>query len=173
MTKLFTVIAATLFAVVAIATGAEAGFNVRLNAPAGFSEVHKAGCGGGGYGRSYRRVYQSVRRSKPRAQVASRHESKPAVVAKAEAEAPLQTAAVAPEETTSTAEIENSSITTDKQVAKVETPKVEKVAEKPAEKPAKKSDKKAEKKVASAGELGCKSFFPSVGMTLSVPCDKN
>ena len=48
MTKLLTVIAATLLAVTAIASGAEAGFNVRIKAPAGFSEVHKAGCGGGG-----------------------------------------------------------------------------------------------------------------------------
>lgn len=30
---------------------------------------------------------------------------------------------------------------------------------------------KSKRKVAAAGELGCKSFFPSVGMTLSVPCD--
>ena len=48
MNKLLAAIAATLLAVTAIASGAEAGFNVRINAPAGFSEVHKAGCGGGG-----------------------------------------------------------------------------------------------------------------------------
>ena len=30
---------------------------------------------------------------------------------------------------------------------------------------------KPRRKVAAAGELGCKSFFPSAGVTLSVPCD--
>ena len=164
MNKLLTVIAATLLAVTAIASGAEAGFNVRIKAPADFSEVHKAGCGGGGgASRVYRRArYQSVRRSKPRAEVASRTNSKPAVVAKAETEAP---AAVPIEETADVAQIENSSITTEEKVAEVKKPKTEKkVAEKPA--------KKAEQKVATAGDLGCKTFFASVGMTLSVPCDQ-
>jgi len=162
MNKLLTVIAATLLAVTAIASGAEAGFNVRIKAPADFSEVHKAGCGGGGgASRVYRRArYQSVRRSKPRAEVASRTVSKPAVVAKAETEAP---AAEPIEETADVAQIENSSITTEEKVAEVKKPKTEKkVAEKPA--------KKAEQKVATAGDLGCKTFLASVGMTLSVPC---
>ena len=162
MNKLLAAIAATLLAVTAIASGAEAGFNVRINAPAGFSEVHKAGCGGGGgISRSYRRAAsQSVRRSKPRVQVASRTVAKPAVVAKAETEAP---AAEPIEETADVAQIENSSITTEEKVAEVKKPKTEKkVAEKPA--------KKAEQKVATAGDLGCKTFFASVGMTLSVPC---
>ena len=165
MNKLLTVIAATLLAVTAIASGAEAGFNVRIKAPAGFSEVHKAGCGGGGgASRAYRRArYQSVRRSKPRVEVASRTVSKPAVVAKAETEAPV--AAEPIEDTTDVAQIENSSITTEEKTAEVKKPKTEKkVAEKPA--------KKAEQKVATAGDLGCKTFFASVGMTLSVPCDQ-
>jgi len=164
MNKLLTVIAATLLAVTAIASGAEAGFNVRINAPTGFSEVHKAGCGGGGASRANRRAaYQSVRRSKPRVQVASRTVSKPAVVAKAETEAPATAEPI--EEAESIAQIENSSITTEKKVAEIQKPKTEKkVAEKPA--------KKAEQKVAAAGDLGCKTFFASVGMTLSVPCDQ-
>ena len=67
------------------------------------------------------------------------------------------------EETADVAQIENSSITTEEKVAEVKKPKTEKkVAEKPA--------KKAEQKVATAGDLGCKTFFASVGMTLSVPC---
>ena len=163
MNKLLTVIAATLLAVTAIATGAEAGFNVRIKAPAGFSEMHKAGCGGGGgASRSYRRAtYQSVRRSKPRVEVASRTVSKQAVVAKADSKAPV--AAEPIEETENVAQIENSSITSEQKVSEIKTPKIEKkVAEKPA--------KKAEQKVAAAGELGCKTFFASVGMTLSVPC---
>jgi hypothetical protein len=166
MNKLLTVIAATLLAVTAIASGAEAGFNVRIKSPAGFSEVHKAGCGGGGgASRSYRRAaYQSVRRSKARVHVATRTVSKAAVVAKAETEAPAVAEPI--EEAENIAQIENSSITTEKKVAEIKTPKTEKkVAEKPA--------KKAEQKVATAGDLGCKTFFASVGMTLSVPCDKN
>ena len=161
MTKLLAAIAATFLAITAIASGAEAGFNVRINAPTGFSEVHKAGCGGGGggYSRSYRRAaYQSVRRSKRRVEVASRKVSKPAVVAKAEPK--VEPVDAAPEQTV--AEVENSSIST-AEVA------VEKVAEVKVEKPVK---KQIEQKVASAKDLGCKTFFASVGMTLSVPCAK-
>jgi hypothetical protein len=155
MTKLLTVIAATFLAIAAIASGAQAGFNVRINAPAGFSELHKAGCGGGGGGyRSYRRsAYQSVRRTKRRVEVATRTVSKPAVVAKAEAKP-------APKEETveKVAEVENSSISSEEKVA-------EAIVETPA--------KKAEQKVATAAkDLGCKTFFASVGMTLSVPCAK-
>ncbi|MFA6140017.1 MAG: hypothetical protein WC684_04775 [Hyphomicrobium sp.] len=162
MTKLLAAIAATFLAITAIASGAEAGFNVRINAPAGFSEVHKAGCGGGGggYGRSYRRAaYQSVRRTKRRVEVASRKVSKPVVVAKAEPK--VEPVEAAPEQTV--AEVENSSISTDETVA------VDKVAEVKVEKPVK---KQIEQKVASAKDLGCKTFFASVGMTLSVPCAK-
>ena len=161
MTKLLAAIAATFLAITAVASGAEAGFNVRINAPTGFSEVHKAGCGGGGggYSRSYRRAaYQSVRRSKRRVEVASRKVSKPAVVAKAEPK--VEPVDAAPEQTV--AEVENSSIST-AEVA------VEKVAEVKVEKPVK---KQIEQKVASAKDLGCKTFFASVGMTLSVPCDQ-
>jgi hypothetical protein len=160
MTKLLAAIAATFLAITAIASGAEAGFNVRINAPTGFSEVHKAGCGGGGgYGRSYRRAaYQSVRRTKRRVEVASRKVSKPAVVAKAEPK--VEPVDVAPEQTV--AEVENSSISTEEGA-------VEKVAEVKVEKPVK---KQIEQKVASAKDLGCKTFFASVGMTLSVPCAK-
>ena len=173
MTKLLTVIAATFLAIAAIASGAEAGFNVRINAPAGFSEVHKAGCGGGGggYSRAYRRrvVRQSVRRSKPKVQVASRV-SKPAVIAKAE---PKQEPVEAPGE--ELAEIENSSIVSaaDKVAqAKIETPE-----KKLAQDVAKITTEEAAQKVASAvKDVGCKTFFASVGMTLSspreVPCAK-
>ena len=157
MTKLLTVIAATFLAIAAIASGAQAGFNVRINAPAGFSELHKAGCGGGGGGggyRSYRRAaYQSVRRTKRRVEVASRTVSKPAVVAKAETKPAPKEVAVE-----KVAELENSSISSEEKVA-------EAIVETPAKKP--------EQKVATAAkDLGCKTFFASVGMTLSVPCAK-
>jgi hypothetical protein len=165
MTKLLAAVAAAFVAITAIASGAEAGFNVRINAPTGFSEVHKAGCGGGGgYGRSYRRAaYQSVRRTKRRVEVASRKVSKPAVVAKAEPK--VEPVDAASEQTV--AEVENSSISADK--VAVEKVAVEKVAEVKVEKPVK---KQIEQKVAAAKDLGCKTFFASVGMTLSVPCAK-
>ena len=159
MNKLLTVIAATFLAIAAIASGAEAGFNVRINAPAGFSEVHKAGCGGGGggYSRSYRRsAYQSVRR-KRRVEVASRSVSTPAVVAKVETKPEPAKATV--EEV---ADVENSSISTEEKVAEV---KAEVKIEQP--------EKKLEQKLAAAKDVGCKTFFASVGMTLSVPCAKN
>jgi hypothetical protein len=62
-------------------------------------------------------------------------------------------------------ESENSSITASEEVAEVSTERVE-------EKLADKSTTKGNQKVAAAGGLGCKSFFASVGMTLSVPCDQ-
>ena len=172
MSNLLAVIAATLVAIASVATGAEAAFNVRLAAPAGFNQVHKTGCGGGGggYRRAYRKrvVRQSVRRSTPKVQTASRAIEKPAVVTKAEPK-------VAPVETIDqkTAEFENSSISTSKEVAEaaVATP-----VDTPVKKPAKVAAASAEepaKKVASAiKEVGCKSFFATVGMTLSVPCAK-
>ena len=172
MTKLLTVIAATLLAIASVATGAEAAFNVRLAAPAGFNQVHKTGCGGGGggYRRAYRKriVRQSVRRSAPKVQTASRAIEKPAVVAKAEPKAESVEKIAQ-----TTAEFENSSISTSKEVAEVadETPvdvpvkKAAKIVAAPAEEPA--------KKVATAiKDIGCKSFFATVGMTLSVPCAK-
>ncbi|MTD95715.1 hypothetical protein GIW81_15350 [Hyphomicrobium sp. xq] len=171
MTKLLTVIAATLVALASVATGAEAAFNVRLAAPAGFNQVHKAGCGGGGGGyRAYRKrvVRQSVRRSAAKVQTASRTIEKPAVVAKAEPKtAPVEKIAQ------KSAEFENSSISTSKEVAEavVETPvdvpakKLAKVAAAPAEEP-------AQKVAAAIKDIGCKSFFATVGMTLSVPCAK-
>jgi hypothetical protein len=144
--KLLIAAAAAFFAVTALfGSGAQAGFNVRLNVPAGFSTVEKAGCGGGGYRRVYRkRRYQSARRrTKPKVQVVRKADPAPAKIAKAEAKDETKSKIV---------ENENSSISTlDGKVAKTETAQ-------------------PEKKVAVAKELGCKQFFPSVGMTLTVPC---
>jgi hypothetical protein len=62
-------------------------------------------------------------------------------------------------------ESENSSITAADEVAEEKTERVEK-------KVVEKSATKRNQKVAAASGLGCKSFFASVGMTLSVPCDQ-
>jgi hypothetical protein len=164
MNKLLTVIAATFLAIAAIASGAEAGFNVRINAPAGFSEVHKAGCGGSHF-RAFRRraVRQSVRRTKRKVEVASR---KPAVIAKAEPKPePVEAAAE------KLAEIENSSIVS--AADKVAEAKIEAPEQKPEPKAAEsKSDGVAQKVATAIKDVGCKTFFASVGMTLSVPCAK-
>ena len=90
-------------------------------------------------------------------------------MAKAETEAPATAEPI--EEAAKVAKIENSSITTEEKVAEIDSRDRKEVAEirrekKVAEKPA----KKAEQKVAAAGDLGCKTFFATVGMTLSVPC---
>jgi hypothetical protein len=151
--KLLIAVAAAFLAVTALfGSGAEAGFNVRIAAPAGFSSLHKAGCGGGGYYRAYRkRSFQSAsRRVKRNVQLANKPEAAPVTVAKAETEAEPKTEATTE---TAVAGTENSSVATGEgKVAEVKTAE-------------------PEKKVAAAKEVGCKKFFPSVGMTLSVNCE--
>jgi phage protein D len=152
--KMLIAAAAAFFAVTAFfGAGAEAaGFNMRLAAPAGSSIVEKAGCGGG-YSyfrkRSYRSAHRSVRR---KVHVARKPVTSSVSVAKVEpekkADAEKQVAAV---------ESENSSISTAN----------DKVAEaKPIA-----AAKPEVKKVAAAKDVGCKQFFPAVGMTLSVSCE--
>lgn len=157
MTKMLTAAAAAFIAITAlIGSGAEAGFNVRLAAPAGFSTLEKAGCHGGGYRRIYRKRHQSARRRvKRKVQVASKPVAEEVAVAKAETETKVETKQIVSE---------NSSISTASgKVA--EAKPVDKVAEaEPVETP-------KPKKIAAARELGCKQFFPSVGMTLSVSCE--
>jgi hypothetical protein len=151
--KMLIAVAAAFLAVTALfGSGAEAGFNVRIAAPAGFSSLHKAGCGGGGYYRVYRkRSSQSAgRRAKRKVEVASKAEAAPVAVAKAEPEVEAKTEA---KTEAPVAETENSSISTGAgKVAAVKTAE-------------------PEKKVAAAKDPGCKKFFPSVGMTLSVSCE--
>jgi len=147
--KILIAAAAAFFAVTALfGSGAQAGFNVRLAAPAGFATLQKAGCGGG-YFRSYRRrYYSSVRRHHRRkVHVARKHASVSVAKVEPKTETKVETKAVVSE---------NSSISTANG----------KVAEaKPVE------TAKPEKKVVAAKDVGCKQFFPSVGMTLSVSCD--
>jgi hypothetical protein len=163
MHKLLTVIAAAFVACAAAVTGAKAGFNLPLKAPAGFSEVHKAGCGGR-HIRAFRHrvARQSVRRPKRQVEVAKRTVSKPAVIAEVEPQAePVEESAA------NAVESENSSISFAETVAEVEA------AEKPELLAAEAKDDDLPRKVASSvKDVGCKTFFASVGMTLSVPCAK-
>ncbi len=150
MTKILTAAAAAFFAIAAfIGTGAEAaGFNVRLAAPAGFSTLEKAGCHGGGYCRILPQAPTSPRAAsvKRKVQVARKPVEEKVTVAKAEPETKIETA--------SPVVSENSSISTANG----------KVAE------AKPVETAKPEKVAAVKEVGCKQFFPSVGMTLSVSC---
>lgn len=172
----FLIAAATTLCAIALfaANGAKAaGFNVRLSAPTGFSNLEKTGCHGGR--RAFRRhAIQSVRRNAQKKAYIARQEAlarkraiakaealkaaKAAKIAQAKAKAEAKAAKLAqleadkPAETVAAADTQNSSITT----AKAD------VAAAPAKK---------EQKVAVAKELGCKKFFPSAGMTLSVPCE--
>jgi hypothetical protein len=149
--KILTAAAAAFFALISlVGSTAEAGFNLRIPAPAGV--VHQAGgCGGGGYGRIYRsykpRSYRSAsRRVKAKTHVASKPAAKPVTVANEQSETEVEAAST-------TAKVENSSISaTEGDVAEVKAPV-------------------ADKKVTATNEVGCKKFFPSVGMTLSVPCE--
>lgn len=164
MNKLYSVLAATVVVVAGAAT-AEAGFAVRLSAPAHFSQIEKAGCGGG-YGYiARRRVAQSVRRPKRHIEVARRQVSKPVTVANVESKP------VADETVASAAVIENSTIAS--VAEQVPAPKIIAPAKKPLQSAAVTTEDNAARKVATAvNDLGCKSFFASVGMTLSVPCAK-
>jgi hypothetical protein len=164
MTKLYSVLAATVVVVAGAAT-AQAGFAVRLSAPAHFSQIEKAGCGGGYAYMARRRVAQSMRRPKRHVEVARRQISKPVTVAKVEPKP------VAEETLASAAVIENSTIAS--VAEQVAAPKVIAPVKKPLQAAAVTTDDNAAKKVATAvNDVGCKSFFASVGMTLSVPCAK-
>lgn len=112
----------------------------------------EAGCGGGGFRSFHKPTYQSAsRRVAPKVKVARKQVAKPIEVAKAELE--TETVAEAKTDTTTAAAVtENSSIAADGG----------KVAE----------GKGTEQKVATAAkEVGCKQFFPAVGLTLSVSCN--
>ena len=166
MNKLLTVIAATLLADAAIASGAEAGFNVRIKAPAGFSEVHKAGCGGGGgASRVYRRA--SIPIGSP-LQAAGRGRQPHRLQAGRRGQGRDRRPVPSRCEEAGGRRPDRELVDHHRgEGCRGQEPKTEK---KVAEKPAKKSEGQ---KVATAGkDLGCKTFFASVGMTLSRPLRK-
>jgi hypothetical protein len=115
----------------------------------------EAGCHHGGFGffRAVRHIaFHSPRHTARRVVVVQRQAPVRVVervVVQKEAAKPAQVT-----EEVAEVESENSSITASDEVADVKPPK------------------KANQKVAAAGDLGCKSFFASVGMTLSVPCNQ-
>ena len=162
MNKLLTVIAATLLAVTAIASGAEAGFNVRIKAPADFSEVHKAGCGGGGgASRVYRRA--SIPIGSP-LQAAGRGRQPHRLQAGRRGQGRDRSAG---------SRADRGNRETSPRSRTRRSPPRRRLPRSRSRRRKRRSPRsrprRAEQKVATAGDLGCKTFFASVGMTLSRP----
>jgi hypothetical protein len=156
---LITVATATFAVMTLFASAAEAGFKVHIGF--GFPIGGFSGHSGGYGGHHYRKRYYVHRKVKPKVQVAKKPSAAKSTVAKVEE---------APKPVVDTAENENSSITTaavaeaEEQAADKSTEAADKTAAAAVE-PAPADEPKTVKK------LDCKKFFPSVGMTLTVPCE--
>ena len=168
MNKTLVAIAAAFLAVTTLCSAAEAGFKVRLGFgfPIGGFNAHH----GGGYGHRHHRRHRYVVRRAKKVHVAKAKTSAPKKVA-ANKIAPKQIAKVepaviaAPEPIVKT-ETENSSITPVEAVTETSsTEKTAKTADVAAD-PVTVADEPK-----TVNKLDCKQFFPSVGMTLSVPCE--
>ena len=152
MNKLFALATALLATVTMFASGAEAGFKIRLGFGGPLPAFTAYGNSGGSYERNYapKRRYQAARHyEKAPARVIKKAKIAKAVEAEPEAKVVAKAA-----------ETENSSIAAaETQVSEVTTPApVETAAA---------TVKDAE----PSAKLDCKKFFPSVGMTLTVPCE--
>lgn len=165
-------LAAIIAAAVMFASNAEAGIRIRLGFGGPLPAFTAHGNGGGYYERRHyhRHRYIARRVTKEKTYVAKR--SSEPKVAKSTKSAPKRqsVASVKPEVI---ADSENSSITTaslepgnaadaqeENPVKKVAATEDEVAPQVPEQKPAK-----------AASKLDCKKFFPSVGMTLTVPCE--
>lgn len=170
--SLIAIAAAVLAAAIGFASSAEAGFKIHL----GFGGPLHAFGNSGGYShqRYKRRSYVARRSVTKKVHVAAKKSQPTETVAKVEE--PEVVAALPVAETITTVENENSSITTaavdpslvtspetPATTAAVEPEKAAPLAVEPAA-----TEPKREK---SASKLDCKKFFPSVGMTLTVPCE--
>jgi hypothetical protein len=146
--------AATLFA-----STAEAGMKVQLGFgyPLGSFTAHGSS-GGGSYSEPRRaKRYHYVRRQENDDVKVTKKSSEAKTAAKAEPEPKAEKA-------DDTAQTENSSIST-AAIAPVEEPAID---ESTGAEPVKPEPTQAK---TSAKKLDCKKFFPSVGMTLTVPCE--
>ena len=164
---------AIIAALVAVATmyspAAEAGLRIGFGFGGGLPFAH--GNGGGYQQKHYRKRYVARRVKKEKVYVAKRKVSEPKV-AKVEKVAKPEVVATAPVvEPEVIADSENSSITTAAldSTAAVDPETVTPVEVKAESKTA--AAKPAVSKPEKAAKLDCKKFFPSVGMTLSVPCE--
>jgi hypothetical protein len=170
--SLVALIVALIATATAFSSAAEAGLRIRLGFGGPLPSFVAHG-NGGGYGKHhYRKRYIARRVKKEKVYVAKRKVSEPKV-AKVEKVAKPKVVATAPiVEPDVIADSENSSITTAAlesdtvdTTAAVDTDTVAPVEVKA---DAATTEPKREK---AASKLDCKKFFPSVGMTLSVPCE--
>ena len=164
---------ALIAALVAVATmyssAADAGLRIGFGFGGGLPFAH--GNGGGYKQQHHRKRYIARRAKKQKVYVAKRKVSEPKVakVEKVAKPAVVATAPVAEPEVI--ADSENSSITT---AALDSTAAVDQETVQPVEVKAESKTvaaKPAVSKPEKAAKLDCKKFFPSVGMTLSVPCE--
>ena len=175
MNKTLIAVATAVLAVTTLfASAAEAGFKIRLGfgGPLPGFGAH-GGSGHYAHRRWRKRQYIVRRKAKPKVYVAKKATSSKSDVAKVEE---------APKPLVDTAETENSSIATaavaeiEEQAADEATEAGDKTAEAAVE-PEPAATAAAGAKPAPADEpnmvkkLDCKKFFPSVGMTLTVPCE--
>jgi hypothetical protein len=152
MNKLFALTTALIAAVTMFASGAEAGFKIRL----GFGGPLPAFTAYGNSGGSYERNYAPKRRY----QAARHHEKAPARVSKKAKIAKAVEAEPQAKVVAKAAETENSSIAgAETQVSEVTTPAPVETA------------RATVNEAEPSAKLDCKKFFPSVGMTLTVPCE--
>ncbi len=173
--SLIAIAAAVLAAAIGFASSAEAGFKIHLGfgGPLFFGHGNS---GGYSYQHYKRRSYVASRSVAKKIHVATKKSEPTETVAKVEQ--PEVVAALPVAETITTVETENSSITTaavdPSLVTSPETPATTaavepiKAATLPVKPAAEASSPKLEK---SASKIDCKKFFPSVGMTLTVPCE--
>lgn len=168
--------AAVLAAATGFASSAEAGFKIHLGFGGPLSFFGHGNSGGYSQRHYTRRSYVATRSVAKKVHVATKKAEPTEEVAKVET--PEVVAALPVAEPITTAEIENSSITTaavdPSLVTSPETPATTAAVEPleaatlPVKPAAEASGPKLEK---SASKLDCKKFFPSVGMTLTVPCE--
>lgn len=162
MKKLLALLAAILLALAAIPTDAEARHGRGLLRAMGHLAFHRHHHHH--FDRPHRRRVVVVREVVRQPVVVRRVVTAPAVVEPEPEAEPVDVVS------------ENSSIATSDDVAEAEPEakpvrKVAKAKVKKTEDDEEDEEEKPRRKVAAAGELGCKSFFPSAGVTLSVPCE--
>ena len=170
--SLVALIVALIATATAFSSAAEAGLRIRLGFGGPLPSFVAHGNGGHYSKHHHRKRYIARRVKKEKAYVAKRKVSEPKV-AKVEKVAKPKVIATAPiVEPDVIADSENSSITT----AALETDAVDTTAAVDTDTVAPvevKADAAttAPKREKAASKLDCKKFFPSVGMTLSVPCE--
>lgn len=170
------ILAALVAAAIMFASSAEAGFGIRLGFGGPLPMFTAHGNGGGHYQRRHyhRKRYLARRIVKKEKTYVAKRKSEPKVAKITKSAPKRETVAAAPVvEPEVIADSENSSITT----ASLEPEKAAVTPETNSATPiAAKSDDSEQqpqqaKPAKAASKLDCKKFFPSVGMTLTVPCE--